>query len=38
MKEVENFIQARLRIMTWEEPLRKLQGLFCPLEVKAQVC
>ena len=37
MKEVESFIQARLRIMTWEEALRKLQGLFCPLEVKAPV-
>ena len=34
---MENFIQAKLRIITWEQPLRKLQELFWPLEVKAQL-
>ena len=34
---MENFIQAKLRIITWEQPLRKLQELFHPLEVKAQL-
>lgn len=33
-KEMENFIQAKLRIITWEQPLSKL---FCPLEIKAQL-
>ena len=36
-KEIENFIWAKLRIITWEQPLRKLWELFQPLEVKAQL-
>ena len=32
---MENFIQAKLRIITLEEHLRKPQELFSPLEVKA---
>ena len=34
-KEMENFIQANLRIITQETVFWKLWGLFCPLEVKA---
>ena len=37
MKEIKNFIQVILRIITQEWPLRKLWELFCPLEVKAQL-
>ena len=36
-KEMENFIQAKLRIITREQPLRKLQELFRPLQVKTQL-
>ena len=32
---MENFIQAKLRLITLQEHLRKLQELFSPLEVKA---
>ena len=31
---MENLIQAKLRIITQEQPLRKLRGLFCPLRSK----
>ena len=34
-KEMENFIQAKLRIITQELQIRKLWELFHPLEVKA---
>ena len=34
---MENFIRAKLGIMTREQPLRKLWELFHPLEVKAQL-
>ena len=34
---MDNFIQAKLRIIIQEQPLRKLQELFCPLKVKAQL-
>ena len=34
---MENFIRTQLRIMTQEQPLRKLWELFHPLEVKAQL-
>ena len=34
---MENFIQSRLRIINWEQPLIKLQELSCPLEVKGQL-
>ena len=37
MKEMENFIQANLRIIPLRESFRKLWGLFRPLEVKAQL-
>ena len=37
-KEMENFILAKLRIITGEEHLRKLQKLLSQLEVKAQLC
>ena len=36
-KEMENFIRDKLRIITWKYTLRKLQELFCPLDVKAQL-
>ena len=36
-KEMEDFIWAKLRIITRDQHLRKLQELLCPLEVKAQV-
>lgn len=36
-KEVENFIEPNLRILTQKEQLRRLWELFCPLEVKAQL-
>ena len=36
-KEMGNFIGAKLRIITQEQPLRKLWELFYPLEVKAQL-
>ena len=36
-KERNNFIWAKLSIRTWEQQFRKLQELFCPLEVKAQL-
>ena len=35
---MENFIQTKLRIITWEQSLRKLQEPFLLLEVKAQLC
>ena len=34
---MENFIQAKLRIITLEEHLRKPQELFSSLEVKARL-
>ena len=34
----KDFILAKLRIIIWEEHLRKLQELFCPLEVKTHLC
>ena len=34
---MENFTQIKLRIITWEQLLTKLWGLFHPLEVKAQL-
>ena len=34
---MENFIQAKLRIITQEWHLGKLQELFCPLQVKVQL-
>ena len=34
---MENFTQTKLRIITWEQLLTKLWGLFHPLEVKAQL-
>ena len=37
-KEMGNFIQANLRIITWEEHLRKLWELFHALELKEQLC
>ena len=37
-KEMEIFIQAKLRIITQELQIRKLWELFHPLEVKAQLC
>ena len=37
MKEIENFIQTKLRIITQEKHLGKLQELFHILEVKAQL-
>ena len=37
-KEMEKFIWAKLRIITWEQPLRKAWELFLPLEVKTQFC
>ena len=36
-KEMENFIQAKMRIITQEQLLRKLRELFNLLEVKAQI-
>ena len=36
-KEMENFIWAILRIMTQEQPLRKLRELFHPLEAKEKL-
>ena len=36
-KEMEIFIQAKLRIITQELQIRKLWELFHPLEVKAQL-
>ena len=36
-KKMENFIRAKLRIITREQHLRNLWELFCPLEVKAQL-
>ena len=36
-KEMESFILAKLRIINWEQPLRKLWELFHLLEVKAQL-
>ena len=38
---MENFIWTNLRIITWETGYKaviKLWGLFCLLEVKAQLC
>ena len=37
-KEMEKFIRAKLRIITWEQPLRNPWELFLPLEVKTQFC
>ena len=37
-KEVENFIEAKLRNITWEQKLRKLWEVFCPLEGNEQLC
>ena len=37
MKEIENFIWAKLRNITWKQHPRKLGELFCPLEVKAHL-
>ena len=37
LRKMENFIRAKLRIITREQPLRKLWELFRPLEVKAQL-
>ena len=34
---VENFIQAKLRVITWEQLLIKLQELYCPLDIKTQL-
>lgn len=34
---MENFIRAKLGIITWEKPLRKFRELFCPLELKTQL-
>ena len=34
---MEIFIQAKLKFITWEHLLRKLQELFCLLQVKAQL-
>ena len=34
---MENFIQAKLRIITLEEHLEKPQELFSPLEVEARL-
>ena len=34
---MEIFIQAKQKFITWEHLLRKLQELFCLLEVKAQL-
>ena len=34
---MENFTQTKLRIITWEQLLTKLWGLFHPLEVKTQL-
>lgn len=36
-KEMGDFIQAEWRIITREQPLRKLWELFCSLKVKAQL-
>ena len=36
-KEMENFIQAKLKIITQEQHLRKLCELLYPLKVKAQL-
>lgn len=33
---MENFIRAKLRVLTQEQPLKNLWELFCPSEVKAQ--
>ena len=34
----KDFIRAKLRLIIWGEHLRKLQELFCPLEVKTHLC
>ena len=34
---MKNFIQAKLRIITWKQHLRMLQELLCPLKVKTQL-
>ena len=34
---MENFIRAKLKIITREQHLRNLQDLFHPLEIKAQL-
>ena len=36
-KRMENFIEAKKRIITWDQQLKKLQELFHPLEVNAQL-
>ena len=36
-KGMENFIEAKKRIITWDQQLKKLQELFHPLEVNAQL-
>ena len=36
-KEMENLILFKLRVITWEQPLRNLWELFRSLEVKAQL-